>query len=484
MNAQIRRLVVVTFAMFMVLGIAITAVQFVYAPALVSDQRNARRYLQSAERDRGPIIVAESPVAYSEKQEGDTLFQRVYPSGPLYASVTGYFAAMSQSATGIEAAENEVLEGSTSQLLWQRLRNLIAGNPRQGGGVQLTVDPEMQQVAAEMLGDRSGAVVALDVTTGAVLTLYSSPTFDPNQLASNDQAAAEAAAVALEGDSSRPLDNRAIASNRYAPGSTFKILTSIAMLESGITPSTELESPQNVLLPGTETTVYNYDQLDCGSGLVSLSEAFARSCNTTFVLASQNLPAGALQDVTKRFGFGETIKIPLTVTPSVFPENPDPAQLALSSFGQFEVQMTPMEMAMVVAAIANGGVMMHPYLVQSVVDADNQVVSTTAPQVMGNPVTAAIAEEIKQMMVGAVSLPYGSAAGAAVEGIQVAAKTGTAEVGENNELTNALTVAFAPADNPQIAVAVVVEGRAGDDPIFGASAAAPIAARLLEVGLQ
>lgn len=484
MNAQIRRLVVVTFALFMVLGIAITAVQFVYAPTLVSDQRNARRYLQSAEQDRGPIIVAESPVAYSDKEEGSTIFQRVYPEGPLYAAVTGYFAAVSQSATGIEAAENEVLEGTTSQFLWQRLRDLFAGNPRQGGGVQLTIDPAMQQVAAEMLGDRSGAVVALDVATGAVLTLYSSPSFDPNLLASTDQDAAVAAATALEADPSRPLDNRAIASSRYAPGSTFKILTTVALLENGITPSTELDSPTSTLLPGTNTPVYNAEQLDCGSGLVTLAEAFARSCNTTFVLASQNLPEGALQDVTKRFGFGETIKIPLTVTPSVFPENPTPAELALSSFGQFEVQMTPMELAMVAATIANGGVMMQPYLVQAVVDADNQVVSTTSPRIMGNPVTGAIADEIKEMMVGTVSLPYGTAAGAAIDGVQVAAKTGTAEVGANNELANALTVAFAPADNPRIAVAVVVEGREGDDAIFGATAAAPIAARLLEVGLQ
>lgn len=483
MNSQIRRLFIVTLGMFGVLAVAVTLVQFVFAPALVADQRNARKYLQAAEQDRGPIIVAGDPVALSNKVEGTNTFQREYPEGPLYASVTGYFAAVSQSATGIEAAENEALEGSAPQMLFQRVRNLIAGNPRQGGGVELTINPAMQKVAAEMLGDRSGAVVALDTSTGAVLVQYSSPSFDPNPLSSLDQAVATSASSALEEDPGRPLDNRAIASNRYAPGSTFKILTSIAMLENGITPATELDSPNSALLPGTSTPVYNYGHEDCGSGKVALSEAFARSCNTTFTLASQDLPKNALQDLTKRFGFGESLKIPLAVTPSVFPDNPDPAQLALSAIGQFDVQVTPMQLAMIGQAVANGGVMMHPYLVKSLVDADNQVYKSTEPSVIGNPIRASIAAQITQMMIGAVNEPYGTARSAAIDGIQVAAKTGTAETGVG-DINNALTIAFAPADNPKIVVAVVVEGRADDSDVLGSTVAAPIAGRVLEAGLR
>ncbi len=482
MNPQIRKLFVVTVALFAVLGVAVTMVQFVLAPSLVADQRNSRRYLQAAERDRGPIIVLDFAVAVSKKVEGSSNYERQYPEGPLYAAVTGYFSAINMSATGIESAENAVLEGSTNQLLWQRLRNLVAGNPRQGGGVRLTINPAMQEKAAELLGDRAGAVVALDAKTGAVLALYSSPSFDPQPLASLDSEVAAAAAESLEQDPARPLDNRAIAGNRYAPGSTFKILTAIALLESGTSPGTLMKSPPSTLLPGTSTAVRNVNGSECGDGNPTLSEAFARSCNTTFVIASEGLPAGALQDVTSRFGFGETIKIPLTVTPSVFPENPDAAQLALSALGQSDVQVTPLQMAMVVQAVAKGGVMMQPYLVDSVVDADNKELTATVPRELANPVRAEIAAEVVAMMVDAVEQPYGSASRAGLSGVSVAAKTGTAEVG--NGRTNAWTVGFAPADDPRVVVSVIVEGSESDPTPAGGTVAAPIVSQLLEVGLR
>lgn len=482
MNPQIRKLFVVTTALFAVLGVAVTMVQFVLAPSLVADQRNTRRYLQAAERDRGPIIVLDFAVAVSKKQEGTSSYQRLYPEGELYAAVTGYFSAINMSATGIEAAENAVLEGSTNQLLWQRLHNMVAGKPRQGGGVRLTLNPSMQGRAADLLGDRAGAVVALDAQTGAVLALYSSPSFDPQPLASLDSAVAAEAAEALEQDPARPLDNRAIAGNRYAPGSTFKILTAVALLENGTSPGTLMESPQTTLLPGTSTEVQNVNGTTCGDGNPTFAEAFARSCNTTFVIASEGLPEGALQDVTARFGFGETLRIPLTVTPSVFPEHPDPAQLALSAMGQSDVQVTPLQMAMVAQAIAKEGVMMQPYLVESVVDADNKELMGTVPRELSNPVRAAIADEVAEMMVDAVQKPYGSAARAAVPGVVVAAKTGTAEVG--NGRTNAWTVGFAPADDPRIVVAVIVEGSDANPTPAGGAVAAPIVGQLLEVGLR
>lgn len=483
MNPQIRRLFVVTLGLFAVLGVAVTLVQFVLAPSLVADQRNARRYLQAAERDRGPIIVADAPVALSERLDATNSFQRRYPEGPLYSAATGYFSAVHQSATGIEKAENQALEGESSQMFWQRLRNLFAGKPRQGGGVVLTLDPAMQQVAADALDGKIGAAVAVDVQTGAVLTLYSSPSFDPNPLASLDEAIASEATAALEADPTRPLDNRAIAGNRYAPGSVFKILTSVAMLEAGVSPGTELDSPPTTVLPGTSTSVQNVEGTECGSGKVTFAEAFARSCNTTFVIASQSLPSGALQDVTERFGFGQPLYMPLSVTPSVFPENPDAAQLAMSAIGQFDVQVTPFEMAMVTATIANGGVMMQPFLVQSIVDADNTQLSKTQPRELGNPISASIANEITTMMIGVVEQPYGTGSAAAIPGIQVAAKTGTAETGIGDR-TNAWTVAFAPADNPRIAVAVVVEGTDADPSPHGGDIAAPIVRQLLEVGLS
>ncbi len=483
MNPQIRRLFLIVLTLFGLLGIAVTYIQFFQAPSLLSDQRNARRYLEAAERDRGPIIVAESPVAYSEKPEGSNFYVRKYTQGPLYAPVTGYFSAASLTATGIEAAENSVLEGDGSGFLWQRIRSLVAGTPRQGGGVVLTLDPNLQALAAQQLGDRPGAVVVMDAKSGAIRALYSSPSFDPTPLASMDSEVANEAAAALEEDPARPLDNRAIAGTRYAPGSVFKILTAAAMLENGISPSTQVEAPVSTVLPNTDTSVANINNTSCGDGMPTLTRAFAQSCNTAFIIASQKMPADALDDMAKRFGFGETFKIPLTVTPSQFPENMDAAQTAMSSIGQFEVQTTPMQMAMVTQAVANGGVMMQPFLVDSIVDADNQVRATTQEKELLTPISAQISKELVEMMVAAVNESYGTAGAAGLSGVQVAAKTGTAEVGDGSR-TNAWTVAFAPAENPQLVVAVLVEATDADPTPGGGSTAAPIAGALLGEGLR
>ncbi|WP_099332802.1 peptidoglycan D,D-transpeptidase FtsI family protein [Actinomyces minihominis] len=483
MNPQIRRIFLVVLGLFALLGISVTWVQFVQAPDLVADSRNARRYLEAASKDRGPIIVGGSPVALSEQVENSSNYQRVYPDGKLYTPITGYFSAVNLSATGLEAAENSVLEGAGNVLFWQRIRALIAGQPRQGGGVVTTIDPNIQAAAAELLGDNPGAVVVLDAKTSAVRALYSSPTYDPNPLASLDTSVAAEAAKELEADPARPLDNRAIAGNRYAPGSTFKIITAAAMLEAGISPNTEVEAPVSTVLPNTDTTVSNIDQSECGNGHPTFTEAFARSCNTAFIIESQKLAPDALAKMAERFGFGQTLNIPLTVTPSTFPTDMDAAQTAMSSIGQFEVQTTPMQMAMVAQAIANGGEMMYPYLVESIVDADNKVRSTTSARTFANPISKEIASEIGQMMVATVNEPYGTAQSAALPGIQVAAKTGTAEVGDGTR-ANAWTVAYAPADDPQLVVAVIVEGTEERPIAHGGAVAAPMSRVLLEVGLR
>lgn len=484
MNAQVRRLFTVVLVMFLALGVAATVIQFFSAPTLLADGRNSRRILQSAERDRGPIIVGGTPVAYSERlDDGTARFQRVYPEGALYAPITGYFSAVNLSATGMEGAADHILEGDTSDLFWQRLQNLVAGRSRQGGGVELTVSDALQRAAAQALGDRRGAVVVEEAKTGRILALYSSPSFDPNPLASLDSTTVEAADAQLQEDPARPLNNRAIASDRYAPGSVFKIITAAAMLESGVTADTVLSSPVSMTLPGTETTLSNIESSDCGSGEVSLTEAFARSCNTTFALASANLPAGSLADMAKRFGFGESLTIPLTVTPSTFPSDINAAQLAMSAIGQYEVAVTPLQMAMVGQAVANGGTMMHPYLVDKVLDADNREVSTQKPQELSKPISPEIAATLTAMMRAVVEQPYGTGTSMAIPGVAVAAKTGTAEVGDGST-SNAWAVAFAPADNPQLVVSVIVEGDESDPLPHGGTVAGPIARTLLETGLQ
>ena len=482
MNAQIRKIFVVVLIMFAMLGLAVTNTQFISAPSLNADPRNVRTNLHAAEIDRGPIIVEKTAIASSELDD-DNHYTRVYDQGSLYVSATGYFSSVGYGSTGIEAAQENVLDGQSQTLLGQRLRNLLTGEKRQGGGVELTLRASMQEAAAAALGDRKGAVVALDAKTGAILALYSSPSFDPNALASRDAGEVQDAYATLDADPKNPMLNRTI-SERYAPGSTFKVLTAIALIENGIAnPDTRMDSPVSTTLPGTNTEVSNIESSTCGDGKPTLTEAFARSCNTTFVLASEKLTTQQLTDVTKRFGFGHEQEIPLTVIPSVFPSDADAAQLAMSSIGQYTVQATPMQMAQVAQTIANGGQMMSPYLIKQIVDADNQTIRKTKATEAGRPISADTASKVTGMMQAVVSQPYGSGTPMALPNVSVAAKTGTAETGDGDR-ANAWAIGFAPADNPQIAFAVIVEGDETNPTPHGGDVAGPVAKAVLEAGLQ
>lgn len=482
MNAQIRKIFVVVLIMFAMLGLAVTNTQFISAPSLNADPRNVRTNLHAAEIDRGPIIVEKTAIASSELDD-DNHYTRVYDQGSLYVSATGYFSSVGYGSTGIEAAQENVLDGQSQTLLGQRLRNLLTGEKRQGGGVELTLRASMQEAAAAALGDRKGAVVALDAKTGAILALYSSPSFDPNALASRDAGEVQDAYATLDADPKNPMLNRTI-SERYAPGSTFKVLTAIALIENGIAnPDTRMDSPVSTTLPGTNTEVSNIESSTCGDGKPTLTEAFARSCNTTFVLASEKLTTQQLTDVTKRFGFGHEQEIPLTVIPSVFPSDADSAQLAMSSIGQYTVQATPMQMAQVAQTIANGGQMMSPYLIKQIVDADNQTIRKTKATEVGRPISADTASKVTGMMQAVVSQPYGSGTPMALPNVSVAAKTGTAETGDGDR-ANAWAIGFAPADNPQIAFAVIVEGDETNPTPHGGDVAGPVAKAVLEAGLK
>lgn len=244
-----------------------------------------------------------------------------------------------------------------------------------------------------------------------------------------------------------------------------------------------MPSPVSATLPNTATNVSNIESSTCGDGNPTLTEAFARSCNTTFVLASEQLTNQQLTDVTNRFGFGRESRIPLNVTPSVFPSDTDAAQLAMSAIGQYTVQTTPLQMAQVAQTVANGGQMMAPYLIQSIVNADNQIVRTTSPTDAGRPISSDTASQLSTMMQAVVSSPYGTGTTMALPNVAVAAKTGTAETGKGDR-ANAWAIGFAPADKPQIAFAVLVEGDDADPTPHGGDVAGPIARAVLEAGLK
>ena len=355
----------------------------------------------------------------------------------------------------------------------------------QGAAVELTIDPAMQQAAWDALGDQRGAVVALDPTTGAILAMVSKPSYDPNVLASHDTAAVTEAWASLIDDPTDPVVNRAIAGTTYPPGSTFKLVTAAAALESGLTTDSPLPAPDVYTLPGTSTTLQNFGGSSCSAtGAMTMSDALRISCNTAFADLGVRLGADALRDQAEAFGFDTDLSVPMTVTRSRFPADGaiDEAQTALSAIGQYDVRVTPLQVAMISAAIANGGVEMTPYLVSTVRDQDLSVIDTATPAALGRPVSSTTAAALREMMLGVVE--NGSGTSAQISGVQVAGKTGTAQT-TDGAAPHAWFTGFAPADDPQVAVAVVVEngGNAGDE-ATGGKVAAPIARAVIEAALS
>lgn len=483
MNRQIKQISLLVGVLFMVLLLNLTNMQVVKAPALNADSRNARMVYAAYGRDRGPVVVGGKPIAKSEPIDDAFKYLRVYDQGVLYAHITGYFSTAFTSMTGLERAADDVLSGNSSSMFMQRVQDLITGAQPQGGGVELTIDPVAQQAAWDALGGRRGAAVALDPKTGAVLAQVSSPSFDPNTLASHDNATALASLQALEKDPNKPLYDRALAGDLYPPGSVFKIITASAMLRSGkYTPDTELDAPVTLTLPNTTSTLSNYGGQSCNGGRATLAKAFDLSCNTPFAKAAMDLGSKALEDEAAAYGFGTSINTPLPVTASVFGKDLDMPALAHSSIGQRDVRVTPMQMALVAATVANDGKQMKPYLVAREMNADLETLATTAPQLGLTPIDSSVAAQLKQMMVSEVSA--GTGYQAAIPGISVAGKTGTAETGQAGA-PHTWFVGFAPADNPKVAVAVVVEGGdQGTSANTGGTVAAPIAKRIMQAVLR
>lgn len=483
MNAQIRKIYIVVFLMVISLAMAATYIQVFAAPSLNADERNARTILHAAERDRGPVIVAGTAIAQSVAIPDSLRYERTYPGKETYAAVTGWFSSSLRSSTGLEAAAETVLEGDAPSLWAQRIQNLLTGQERQGGGVILTINPAVQQAAEQAIGGRKGAAVALNPQTGAVLGLYSSPSFDPNALSQSDSGAALETYQNLEKDPDRPLINRAIAGDRYPPGSVFKLVTAAAMLESGeYTPDSQVEGPASITLPGTETSLPNITKLPCGNGHPTLKEAFARSCNTSFALGAIDVGEDQLRQTAEAFGFGQSVDIPLPVTPSVFPDSLNEARMGLVGIGQDDVAVTPMQMAMVGAAIANDGALMKPYLIDSVVNADLEPQQNTSPEQMGLPIREETATQLREMMTDVVSQPYGTGGSVALS-TPIAAKTGTAETGTQGR-TVAWMVAFPATESPQIAVAVAIEGDDMNPYVGGGADAGPVARAMIEAVLS
>jgi peptidoglycan glycosyltransferase len=478
-NAPLRRLAAIVVALFAALFASSTFVQFADADSLNKRPGNARTLYKEYSRQRGPIVIAGQEVARSEPVQDRYVYQRSYPGGPMYSPVTGFYSVVF-GETGLEDAANGLLAGTADQLFYRRISDLLTGRQPEGATVELTIDPMLQKKAWDALGDQRGAVVALDPKTGNILAMVSKPSYDANLLAGHDEAKVTAARKKLLADPERPLENRAIAGRLYPPGSTFKLITAAAALESGrYTADSVLDGPAQLTLPQTSTKLPNDNNRPCGPGDKStMIEALRQSCNTTFGGLGMALGQDALREQARKFGFGEPLGIPLTVTPSVFPATLTPPQVAQSAIGQFEVRVSPLQIAMVSAAIANGGTLMKPNLVARVRSADLEVISTTSPSELSRPISRSTADQLRTMMLAVVT--NGTGTRAQIDGVDVAGKTGTAESAPGQP-PHAWFTAFASGKGRDIAVAVVVEdgGRAGDE-AFGGTVAAPIARTVME----
>ncbi|HEY8590633.1 MAG TPA: penicillin-binding transpeptidase domain-containing protein [Naasia sp.] len=483
MNRELKRVSILVVLMFAVLFGATSIIQVFQVDNLRADDRNVRTLYQSYSAQRGSILVDGQPIAESIPADDVYQYQRQYPLGDLYSSVTGYLT-LNGEPTGIEGALNEKLSGISSGQFFDQLGDIVTGQEPQGDSVELTIDPVAQQAAYDALGDQQGAVVAIEPSTGKILALVSKPGFDPNPLASHDGAAVEEAYQALLNDPNQPLQNRAIGGDLNPPGSTFKVVVTAAALESGqMNPETAFPNPVAFTLPDTSVDVTNSGGGACGGGdQATIATALRLSCNTIFAQVGITLGEEPIRDMAEAFGFNQDLAIPIRVTPSTYPSGMDSAQVGLSAFGQYDDRATPLQIAMVSAAIANGGTLMKPTLVEQILSPDLTVVEDFQQEELGRPVSANTSATMTQMMVQGVE--NGAASNARIDGVSVAGKTGTAENGGDAPYTLWFT-GFAPADNPEIAVAVVVENGGGlGQTGFGNRVAAPIAKQVIEAVLN
>ena len=481
MNTPIRRVTVLLMVLFGLLFANGTYLMVFQQSSLNADPLNRRARDEEFDQNRGSILAGNVPIAYSEPSNDRFDYQRVYPEGRRYAPVTGFFS-YEYANTELENAYNTELAGTDDSLFVRRMIDKVTNQAPRGASIETTIDPDVQTAADEALGDQKGAAVAVDPKTGAVLALVNSPSFDPNKIASHDPDRARKAYNEANNDGDRPMANRSVR-EIYPPGSTFKLVTAAAALESGLKADSQVESPDEYKLPETsDTYIRNENGASCGGEKITLQRALEISCNTAFAKLGVDLGQDAMREQATEFGFNAKHLSDLSGAASVFPEDLNGAQLAQSSIGQFEVAASPLQMAMVAAAAGNDGVVMDPYLVSVVRAPDLQVLSRTKPQELSEAMTPENAEQLKQMMVGVVQ--NGTGTSAQISGMGVGGKTGTAQ-SDPDRKPYAWFVALAPAGDPQIAVAVMIED--ADIPrqdIAGGRLAAPVAKAMIEAAVQ
>lgn len=469
---RLTRTVFLFTALFAVLIGNITYIQVIKASEYQDMPSNNHTINKARFIKRGSIITADGLTLAESVQQADGTYARSYPNGNLAAHVVGYYSQQ-YGTMGIENTQNDTLTGSKDYSSWQNALNSLAGISEPGNSVQLTIDSRIQRAAEQALAGRVGAIVALDPRSGAVLAWASAPTFDNT----NIQAAIEAANASGGADTSM-YDRATLA--LYTPGSTFKVLTLASALENGLaTLDTTYDSPGRMEIGGADVVSIG----ERGHGKISLAKAFALSSNTVFGQVADGLGAEKLVATARAFGYGQQLGLDFTTAASVMP-NPEEMtewELAWAGAGQPVgqghtpgPQATVMQNALMAATIANNGIAMNPYVVSQILAPDGTVLKTTRGHSLGQAVGSGTAEQVKQAMLDVVQNGTGSAA--AIAGVKVAGKTGTAET--NNANANSTFVGFAPYDTPTVAIAVVIEQNAK-----GEESAAAVGGQVLRAAL-
>ncbi|MER6222966.1 penicillin-binding transpeptidase domain-containing protein [Streptomyces sp900105755] len=485
MNKTIRRASV--FALLLVLALLVRAtwVQFYDGQALANDTENRRNAIETYSQPLGNIIVAGESVTGSARTSGgsDLRYKRTYTNGKLYAAVTGY-ASQSYAPTQLEGIYQDLLNGTDSKL--KTVMDTVTGERAEPGNVITTIDPAVQKAAYHALGNKKGAAVAIDPKTGKILAVVSTPSYDPSAL--TDANSAGSAWKQLTSDSDKPLTNRALR-QPLPPGSTFKLVVAAAALEDGLYANVDdrTDSPNPYTLPGTTTPLRN-ESASAPCENASIRTALRYSCNNVFGKMAVDLGQDKVRAMAEKFGFNDDkLDIPVRAYASVYPSDMDKAQTGLSGIGQFDVTATPLQMAMVSAAIANGGKLVSPHMVSQITDSGGDVLKNYDDEMESKEIVSSpTAEQLQSAMETVVK--EGTGTNALIDGVTVGGKTGTAQHGENNSKTPyAWFTSYGKSDSTgkEVAVAVLVEqSDAARSEVSGNGLAAPVAKAMMEAALK
>lgn len=484
MTRHIRHAALFCALLLVALLVNASRVQVLHAGDYEVNPANRRDTISRYQQPRGNILVAGRPVTGSRDTGEHLRYERTYTDGPLYAPVTG-FASQEYGTTLLEHAEDGLLSGAAPLLAPLPRWNEFTRSRNAGGSVVTTIDPAAQRAAYEGLGSRKGAVAAIEPSTGRILALVSAPSYDPALLSGNGTVARNAWAR-LNADPDRPMLNRAV-QRTYPPGSTFKVVTAAAALDAGVVKNLDrrTDSPDPYTLPGTTTRLTNGSE---GCENATVREAFVWSCNTVFAKLGVDTGVAKMKEMAQSFGFNDAgLRIPFPVARSTFDTTVDRAQLALSSIGQYNTRATPLQMAAVAAAVAGGGQVREPYLVERTMRAGGGTVSTAGSRPARRAMHPTTATRMRELMRGVVE--DGTGKKAAIPGALVGGKTGTAQHGLGNSGTPyAWFISWAQHEEDmeaKVAVAVVVEDAAADrGEISGGGTAAPIARAVMEAVLK